>query len=425
VHYFDSFQTRRLPIALIAITLLWVSSSAAQSLRDLQPLIIKPSHLQGVRIDRLEVLAFHGGIAEPIPFQVDSVTDGSYVLPNGPYASKKTPETLSADDQIVLMLADFGERAARASDVPADAFEVRLTEPKSGLERYAYVAIVDKPRLSGRRYVTYDATTATVETDHYRLGMTNGLPNDFAFQDHIGERRPNMIDRFKVRLSTRVMHLVQVSFSEDDIQTQVLGWKAGPVRVIRWLSHSLKLAPHLYVTLGRYDFFYRDYADNPIDMSMPWAARVFFGNTTARVDLDFNDLRGYELLWSHMAIPPVEIGDVVAEEKLKRQPPASISWIAVRGQGRSAIQALAPTPDLALLKTQLYFNDDPDRPDPPEQTPGEHPGIGYTITGWEGLERGPHFVGAALIIAQGNHNPASLLDEMSTLPIVSEHRLQK
>lgn len=414
-----------LAIALIAITLSWVSSSAAQTLDDLQLLIIRPSHLQGVRIDRLEVLAFHGGIAEPIPFQVDSIADGSYVLPNGPYASKKTPETLSPDDEIVLMFSDFGERAARASDVPADAFEVRLAEPKSRPDRYAYVATVDKPRLSARRYVTYDAATATVETDHYRLGMTNGLPSDFAFQDHIGERSPNMIDRFKVRLSTRVMHLVRVSFSEDDIQTQVLAWKAGPVRVIRRLSHSLKLAPHLYVTLGRYDFFYRDYADNPIDMSMPWAARVFFGNTTARVDLDFNDLRGYELLWSHMAIPLVEIGDVVAEEKLKRQQPDSISWIAVRGQGRSAILALAPTLDLALLKTQLYFNDDPDRPDPPEQTPGEHPGIGYTITGWEGLERGPHFVGAALIIAQGNSNPASLLDEMSTHPIVSRHRLQK
>jgi hypothetical protein len=425
VNYFDSRQTRCLAFVVIAISLSWVSLSAAQTLRDLLPLIIKGSHLQGVRIDRLEVLAVRGGIAEPIPFQVDSVTDGSYVLPDGPYASKKTPEALSADDQIVIMVSDFGEQATRASDVPADAFEIRFAQPKGGPDRYVYIATVDKPRLSARRYVSYDATTATIETDHYRLGMPNGLPSDFAFQDRIGERRPNIINRFKVRLSTRVMHLVRVSLSEDDIQTEVLAWKAGPVRVVRSLIHSLKLAPHLYLTLGRNDFYYRDYSDDPVDMSLPWAARIFFGDTTARVDLDFNDLRGYELLWSQMAIPPVEIADVVAEDRLKRQPPGPISWIAIRGQGRSAIQALAPSPDLRLLKTQLYFNDDPERPDPPGRPPGEHPGIGYTITGWEGLERGPHFVDSALIIIQGNRNPASLLDEMNTQPIVSARRVRK
>src|SRR5437879_1738864 len=95
MHYRSPRQTRCLAIlAAVLILLAWASPSIAQTVADLRPIVITVSGTRGQRIDRLEVLATHGGRLEPIPFQVDSVVDGSFVLPSGPYPSTESPNVL-------------------------------------------------------------------------------------------------------------------------------------------------------------------------------------------------------------------------------------------------------------------------------------------------------------------------------------------
>ncbi|HKM99570.1 MAG TPA: hypothetical protein VJX23_03570 [Candidatus Binataceae bacterium] len=401
---------------------------AEASPRDWQPLVLKGAQIPGLvgaRIDRLEVLAFHDGRLEPIPFQADEIAiDGSYALPGGPQPTvDDSPGIIDNEDEIAMMISDLGERAAAASGLPRGAFEIEVSDPLGGQDRYAYIAAVDSPHLSAVSYVAFDPAVDSIETSHYRVGLTNGLPSDFAMQDRMNERRPNLIDRFKVRLSTMVLHLFHFSFSEDDIHSRVLAWKAGPIRVIRRLSHSVNLVLGLHSPVfERNDFFYRDYLENPFKMHLSWAPRIFFGDIRVRLDLDFNDLSDYELLWSQMAMPPVRIGDAKMEQAISHAPPASISWIAVRGHGHTTIQTLAPTPDLALLDRQLYFNDDWKTPDPPERTPGEHPGIGYVITGWEKLESGTHEFDSLLISTPGDYSPDVLLRELHTPALAKARR---
>ncbi|MGO9605313.1 MAG: hypothetical protein ACLQAT_18310 [Candidatus Binataceae bacterium] len=413
-------------LAAVVIMLAVAVAPATASPRDWQPLILKGAQvpgLVGARIDRLEVLAVHNGRLEPIPFQADEIAiDGSYALPGGPQPTvDDSPGIIDNEDEVAMMISDLGERAA-TSVLPHGAFEIAVSDPLGGQDRYAYIAAVDSPRLSPVSYVAFDPAADSIETTHYRVGLTNGLPSDFAMQDRMNERRPNLIDRFKVRLSTTVLHLFRFSFSEDDIHSRTLAWKAGPIRVIRRLSHSVNLVLGLHSPVfERNDFFYRDYLENPFKMHLSWAPRIFFGDIRVRLDLDFNDLSGYEVLWSQMAMPPVRIGDAKMEEAIAHAPAASVSWIAFRGHGHTTIQTLAPTPDLPLLNRQLYFRDDPNTPDPPERVRGEHPGIGYVITGWEKLESGTHTFDSLLITTPGDYSPDVLLEELHT-PVVAKAR---
>jgi hypothetical protein len=426
LYYRRSRQSRH-RAKLVAVWLVAVLSASRvwASPREWQPLILKGGQLpslSGVDIGHLEVLAIHSGRAEPIPFQVDELShEGSYALPEGPGGMPRSPRpTFSPDDEIAMMVSDFGEKGTATTRLPSQALEIEVADPLGGSLRYAYVGVTDTPRLSDRRYVAFDPRTDTIETDHYRVGLTNGLPTDFATQNGVGVHRPNRIDRMKVRLSTLVIGLIRFSFSEDDIHSELLAWKVGPIRVVRRLSHSVHLLLGLHSPVfERNDFFYRDHLETPFKMHFSWAPRIFFRDIRVRIDLDFNDLSGYELLWSQMPMPPLKIGNREMEQRLAAMGSVPISWIAIRGAGRTTVQTLAPTPDLPLLKRTLYFNDAPNRPDPPEHIPGEHPGIGYVITGWENLESGVHKFDSLLITTRADYSPDVLLEELHSPPVVT------
>jgi hypothetical protein len=409
--------TRQFVLAvLLAMTACGGLPRKASAARDWEPLILKGYRfpgLIGADLSSLEVAAVHHGKLEPIPFQVDEVSDkGAYVLPDGPEGSTERRTRLGAKDEIVIMFSDLGERAD--GGIAGKAFELEVSERDGGPHRYAYLATVATPRLSPRRYVSYDPSRNLIETESYRVGMPNGLPVEFALRNRGDEVSSNLTDRLKVRLNARVLHLMRFSFNEDDIRTAVRAWKCGPVRVIRRLDHSVDLILGLgSPVFERHDFFYRDMIRNPFVMDLPFAPRLFFGDIRVRIDLDFNDLRGYQVLWSGMASAPVRISD----------PPlrigssgAQVSWIAIRGGAHTTLQTLAPTPDLAILNRRLYFNDDPDRPDPPEHLGGEHPGLGYVITGWENLESGVHLFDSLLITAAADYSPDVFLEELRDPP---------
>jgi hypothetical protein len=411
--------------SVLAIGILFgLRPAALASPRIWEPLVLRGEQfptLSGAAIDRLEILAIHGRKAEPVPFQVDEISkDGRYVLPDGPEANPTEGDgRLKDKDEILMMLSDLGEKGDDNPALPRDTLEIKVSDPMGGPDRYAYMAASDSPRLSDRRYVRYDAEKDVVETERYRIGLTNGLPTNFATQDRMDEHGPNLIDRLKVRLSTLVLHLFRFSFSEGDIRTRLLAWKVGPVRVIRRLSHSVNLVLGLgSPAFERHDLFYRDFLDNPFRMDLAFAPRLFFGDIRVRIDLDFNGLRGYELLWSGMTMPPIKLGDPGAEQEITRQASIPVSWMAIRGRGNLVVQTLYPTPDLALLSRRLYFNDS-SRPDPPEGTPGEHPGIGYVITGWEKLGSGVHRFDSLLITTAADYSADVLLEEMRTRPVVT------
>ena len=392
------------------------ASSAAASPRTWQPLIIKGSQLPQLcnrPLSQFEVFAMRDGKLAPIPFQIDQMnSDGSYVLSEGPEpVASSHPDILDARDEIVMMIADLGERAKPNFRLPSGAFEVEMNDPLGGQPRFAYIATDAHPVRSPLHYVDYDAAKNTVETDRYRFGYTHGVPTDYAPQSRAHENGPNLLDRFKIRVRATVLKLFHFDVNEDKVDNRLLAWKAGPIRVVRLLTHSVRVVFGIRSPeVTNYDFFYRDCVENPFKVRFPWVPRLLFGDIMVRMDLDFVGLDRYAISWSRMNTGAFRLGDPQLMKIVKSDPP-QVEWIALRGGGRMLIQTIAPTSDLQVLDRRLYYNDDPNTPDPPERVRGEHPGIGYTMTGWENLASGSHMLTSMLIGATENYDADILLKE--------------
>jgi len=415
-------------IVLIVCCWFALESTVTASPRTWQPLIIKGNELPqlGKRpVAEFEVFATRDGALAPIPFQIDQVnSDGSYTLPEGPApVASSHPDVLATSDEIVMMIADLGERAKPNAALPSDAFEIEMADPLGGPPRYAYIATERHPRRSSLRYVQYNAAKNTAETDHYRFGYVRGVPSDYAPQSRAHENGANLLDRFKIRVRATVLKLFHFNVNEDNVDNRLLAWKAGPVRVVRLLTHSVRVVLGIRSPeVTNYDFFYRDCVENPFKVRFPWVPRVLFGDIKVRMDLDFTGLDGYSISWSHMNDGALRIGDPRLNATTQTDRPR-IEWIALRGGGRMIIQTIAPTSDLTLLDRRLYYSDHPDRSDAPERVPGEHPGIGYSMTGWENLASGSHTLTSLLIDAPENYDADVLLKEYQQPPRVTIRKI--
>jgi len=420
--HFQPTLISRIIFAILA--LLAIPTPSIASPRGWQPLIVKGAQVPQLLmrpLSQFEVFAMHDGKLAPIPFQIDQKNpDDSYVLPEGPQPVEPSyPGVLEDRDEIVMMIADLGERAKEAVDPATGVFEIAMRDPLGGPPRYAYIATDAHPARSPLHYVEYEAATDTIEADHYRFGYAHGVPSDYAPQSHAHENAPNLLDRFKIRVHATVLKFFHFNLNEDRVDNRLLAWKAGPVRVVRLLTHSVRVVLGIRSPkVTNYDFFYRDCVENPFKLRFPWVPRLLFGDIKVRMDLDFTGLDGYSISWSRMNDGPFKIGDARLAKISKSDPP-QVDWIALRGGGRMLIQTIAPSSDLQLLDRRLYYDDDPSTPDPPERIRGEHPGIGYTITGWENLAAGNHTLVSMLIDAPQDYDANLLLREYRTPPSVT------
>jgi hypothetical protein len=418
-------QARRWPCltgvtaAAVLLVALLHGAPAYAAARSWQPLVLKGKRfptLLGSPIEKFEVLAFHAGKLVPIPFQIDQMAArGKYALPDGPEpTAPAAPGIFARDDQLAMMISDLGGPCSEDCKPPPGSVQVDAADPLGGPDRFAYVAAVANPQTSPVAYVRYDPTVDRIEADSYRMTLTHQLPTDFALQDQMDAGRPNLIDRIKVRASARVLGIFHYRVNEDEVRNRLLAWKAGPIRIIRRLSHSVEIilgirSPEVVSE----NYFYRDYIDNPFHVRFPWVPRALFGDIHVRIDLDFSDLRGYALRWSGMNQPPVRIGDSTAEQALAAMdPPPRIRWIALQSPGHTLVQTLRPSPLLRLVERRLYFRDNPAVPDPPERVRGENPGVGYLMTGWEKLSSGDQVIDSLLISVPGDYDPGLLVKEL-------------
>jgi hypothetical protein len=416
--------------AALILLPLCANASADITPRGWQPLVIAGAQfpeLLGVRDDHLEVLAINHGRCVPIPFQVDQRrSDGRYAMPHGPApVESEEAAILGPADELVLMVADMASSAPRNQCLRPGTLEIEASDPIGGAPRYAYIDAAETPRRCSRKYVYYDPAADRIETDFYRIGLTHGWPADFALQERIDSRAPNLIDRFKVRTSAQILKFFTYRMNEDDIRNRLLAWKAGPVRVLRLESHSVNLLFGIRSPVVRAQIFlYRNYVEAPTRVSFSWVPRLILDHVRARFDVDYLDLSGFVLTWSGMTSPPVVIGsNSPAEQELNRAGNSSlIEWIALRGNDRLLLQTLRPSPDLKLISRRLYYRDS-SRPDPPERYPGEHPGVGYVTSGYRNLSRGSHMFDSLFVIAPGNSDPSTLMREIGTPLTVTVHRI--
>jgi hypothetical protein len=381
----------------------------------------------------LEVLALHDERVAPIPFQVDEVLpDGRYALSDGPAPlADDSPGILDRNDEIAMMLSDLGDRASSPpSELPRDALEIETVEAASGAHRYAYIAAVPSPRLSPVSYVSYDSAHSSVEGGSYRMTFRGDFPIGLALKDGRGNLSPSLIEGSQVQVTARVLMLFKLRLSANGVINRVLAWRGGPIRLIRRVSHSVKL------TFGiksppvlSEEIFYRDRAEDSFAARVLWLPRLFFNEVRVCTWLDFVGLDGFALSWTGMEWQSLEPGtkSAVAVE-VSRDPP-DVKWLALKGSGKVVMQTFTPSPDFSTLRRRLYYCDGAAAADVSRQATSECEGgalqIGYLITGWENLAPGTHRVNSLLMVLPDSAEPDAVARELEIAPVVNVRPIRR
>jgi hypothetical protein len=352
--------------------------------------------LGGTPITKIGLVAYRDGVAHPIPFQVDergedglAVDEGSNVL-----TTDDEPGILDADDQLVFMPCDAGERAPDARVDRRDRREIVLDDPITKATAWVYVVVADDPPRTDRRYVDYEPGVDLVKTAVYRIGMVNTLPRYFAVA-LAGPFGPNLLDGARLRaeatLKGSLMHWTQ---DEDDGIHEMIGWRAGPVRVVRRTRHKVELGMGIHLTAGvAHTYFYPQHVYGPGSLKLPFSPSVFFKDINGFGGADFRDLRGWRLLGP--GTPPHGFridGRMTALEKaFAAKPPRPASWFALTREGEALVVVLTMSEELAkTVPLELVYLDDERHAAPPEEVAGSVPLVGMRGRDVQNVEAGSY-----------------------------------
>lgn len=250
-----------------------------------EPLVIEAAQvprLVGCAKDRVVVFRSVGQAWEQVPFQIDerrcvADRDGDrceYAMcsPDGTGCSENPP-VLLPHDEIVFMSSEAGQCAADPEQYmrgerwgrPSVVEEVRIVDPASSTEACLYIACLSehphRPVLAeGAPEVAYRPEQDSIESERYRL--------------RFDKERPFLVAELAVRtggdwqklvkgqrVSTEVSHLdgtVVYTIGAEDLRGNVIGFKSGPVRVLRKVEVRVSYGPFLWAHTEQVGIYYRD-----------------------------------------------------------------------------------------------------------------------------------------------------------------------
>ncbi|MEW6775202.1 MAG: hypothetical protein AB1405_02840, partial [Bdellovibrionota bacterium] len=401
--------------------------------------------LWGKKIDNLRVFANRSGNWEVVPFQIDKKNpDGEFLIAEStvdPQVSKETgfesiPEAkkrekrikkfekkrddyeedvkegrmkasdledrrqkaywseregeIDYNDEIVFMAKDTGDRVPRALWKAPEGAELEITDPVDHSRSWAYLFYFPEnpPALSTTDYVVYKpkedqiiASMGEVDFDDERPMIVKSIvgimPN--------GTRIPNILDRFKLRIRVQPYGLfcAPLFFDEQNAKGVTLGYKDGPVRVLRrnmfWVVIAgirLPFAPKIIM----YFKFYENGLATDAEFSNPIAAKYMVcpgSRFTAGLDLR-NNARGAKIFTKDNKGIVID-GKMSPEEKNLKVD--NQTWIAGFLPNKAALMSRMIY-DERLVQSgavlDLHLDDDDEKEDDPEDEKGQHL-IGYTM----------------------------------------------
>jgi len=365
--------------------------------RTEDPVVVPGAKLTGAlgwEIAQTRLFAFRDGRAAPIPFQIDERDkNGAYFLPFGP-GRKSGDGRIKPRDELVFMVADAGERGARAQ-LPGEfdgAVELEIADPLDGgtawvsLVHYANAA----PPRSPVSYVRYDDPTTTIDAARYLMAFHPKARlsiGKLSLKPAGGGANQNLVDRLKIRFTATIAGL-KLERNEENFLSRTVGWINGPVRVVRHTVNQVELwkikSPKAYMD----NVYYGNSFEFPTVIEMPFGADLLMKDPRFRVSTDGLCNVPGRVFYNSNNRNGVKIDGVPTEEKkhLDRGPYA---WSVVTDPtGKGAwMNRLLYDASATPVRPNLYFNDDRAARDGPEDDPGECGDLGYTLENVGELKR--------------------------------------
>jgi len=384
--------------------------------RDLDAVIMKAGDLDsllGSPIDRLGLLALAHGELEPIPFQIDERDKKDrYVYELGTEPNPDPDPALDANDELVFMSWDSGDRLDRPLELPGAeaAVEIELYDPVDAGMGWVYLVRFDgRPPLSDRDYVDYDPEGDEIEGERYILGYSKRAPISIGRQlvkPEAGGSGKSIADRMKIRFQGKViLGLVQLDINEDGFTTEVTGYKDGPVRVLRRTANWQYLwrfipTPRTYLNTQ----YFGRMIGYSLRFHVPFDVHAFLTEPVVRVSTDSTCERPGRRWYNSENPQGVAVDGWMSEEEMNLDR-AEFSWTVVAsnepGEEGGWLSRNVYDRDAFPIWFELFYQDDMSTPDPPEEEPGSCGNTGYHVYGLENIERGDYELGVVMFPIPG------------------------
>jgi hypothetical protein len=362
--------------------------------RDLPPLLDVP-------IDRISLYAFRDNTLGPIPFQIDRRDrKGRFQIPadeNDLLTEKGA--LFDENDECVFMVSDAGGKPAA---LPAGlnislAVEIILTDREDGrnLRVYALVSPEATGDTAAQDYVTYHGEDDSVESETYRVSFSSKKPfliDTILWKEAVTHRyAPNFTDTAKIRHRGKLFRQFDFLRTQADYKSRLVAVKDGPVRVIRRTVNKIRVlwklrTPSILIDSIHYaNAFYMDTI-----LDLPFRPGLFFSDIETVLTIDGRDISSLPLtkVYNEAASGGVIIDGKMAEEEENLNRSGGSSLIVSNRFGKILV-ALEFDKD-SPISAASYLVDDVQRPDPPENVPGQFGNLGFITTGWEQIDTSVH-----------------------------------
>ena len=355
----------------------------------------------GVPLDQLALLVMQQGQVSPIPFQIDErASNGRFAYETWLAGDPVVDDgLLDANDELVFMAADTGDRADADTDFGADTCaEITLKDPDDDTAGYAYLCRYtngDAPR-STKDYVDFDIEADQVNAADYILGYDPKAPiaiGKLIVRPSFGGSGQDVADRLKIRVKATVaMNMFSLSRNEEDFLIETTGYTDGPVRVIRrsksWQNLIWNIpSPASHVTV----VYYRNQMSFPINLELPFDMSAFFRDVSMRVSVDTPPNVPGRKYYSDRNPGGVLIDGKMSEAE-KNLDPGQVGWQVVAGSTpdhrEGWFQRQVVRGNGQKVSMPLFYRDDADTPDGPERFRGSHGNLGFTLSGVQNLKKG-------------------------------------
>ena len=317
------------------------------------------------------------GKPKPIPFQIDEqvfdrkLNKTVWAVTSGVEAQWGDGK-FNGEDALLWLDSDAGGKLSASSLSKAKIKLEVLSDPKSS--RYVYITVEDSPaELSKVSYVNYNSSQDEVSTSYYQAGFSKANPiiqNKLVILNQ--SLKANILDRFKVRIKLGIKNFFDFKIDEDKVSAKLVGYSAGPIRVIRRITAYKDIGPIRVVPKSQTDFiFYPDWIEvptkikNPIDgpsvlndqtqgasgfdlMKSVYGSKLYLSTGTTLANLDGR-------------LSPEEEGAKTGVRWWSLSGPQGAMLVEIKNDAQLARNGIAPT---------MVLHDDAATPSPPESELG-------------------------------------------------------
>jgi hypothetical protein len=348
--------------------------------KDFGPLMGKP-------VKSLFLYAVKDGRLSPIPFQIDEKDKkGKIVVDQGKKARPdKDKGLVDENDELIFMAFDAGDKALSDANIGQQAgIEISLTDPLTGEVGWAYLLSFDHPQpISTVDYVRYASAEDRIYARNFSMAYDPTRNN--MYYEHIsmtpaaGGNNTNICDRWMGRASLKLKVIPKTwEINEEILKSEVIGYKDGPVRVVRKINNYFRLPFGIKAFQVELDYLY--YADsfNSIStISVPFNVNLFCKAAWLTSGTDYNSA-AYGMIVYTDRHGPVTLDGTMSDKEMEMRD-EFIDYYVITGPPGTLISRNVFSPGSILAEgNNIYIMDEPDKPSPPESESGRA-FVGYRL----------------------------------------------